>query len=171
MSANLDASLALNAFNNARLDDARQNAARLNLAKKQRLSDMATSTNEAMPSNSTARLAANSEFGDMLASKITQNSTNPKTQTKQNGTQIATKSAENRANIDTKALKEQTDAFEAFFIKTILDIAINTQNPLFGKDAGDAIYNSMYNDTMSQALSGGFGFSQLLYDYLLERAN
>ena len=50
-------------------------------------------------------------------------------------------------------LKEQTDAFEAF-----------------GKDAGDEIYHSMYNDTMSKALSGNLGFSELLFNYLKERA-
>ena len=72
--------------------------------------------------------------------------------------------------IDTKALREQTDAFESFFVKMVLDIAIKTENPLFGKDAGDEIYGSMYRQTMSEALSGGFGFSDMIYDYLLERA-
>lgn len=72
--------------------------------------------------------------------------------------------------IDTKALREQTDAFESFFVKMVLDIAVKTENPLFGKDAGDEIYGSMYRQTMSEALSGGFGFSDMIYDYLLERA-
>ena len=72
--------------------------------------------------------------------------------------------------IDTKALREQTDAFESFFVKMVLDIAIKTENPLFGKDAGDEIYGSMHRQTMSEALSGGFGFSDIIYDYLLERA-
>ena len=72
--------------------------------------------------------------------------------------------------IDTKALREQTDAFESFFVKMVLDIAIKTENPLFGKDAGDEIYGSMYRQTMSEALSGGLGFSDMIYDYLLERA-
>ena len=72
--------------------------------------------------------------------------------------------------IDTKALREQTDAFESFFVKMVLDIAIKTENTLFGKDAGDEIYGSMYRQTMSEALSGGFGFSDMIYDYLLERA-
>ena len=72
--------------------------------------------------------------------------------------------------IDTKVLREQTDAFESFFVKMVLDIAIKTENPLFGKDAGDEIYGSMYRQTMSEALSGGFGFSDMIYDYLLERA-
>ncbi|EGK7561855.1 hypothetical protein IO476_000843 [Campylobacter coli] len=68
-----------------------------------------------------------------------------------------------------EALKEQTDAFEAFFLKQVLDVSLKTQNSLFGKDASDEIYSSMYNDTMSKALSGGMGFSKLLYDFLKER--
>jgi len=47
---------------------------------------------------------------------------------------------------DTK-LKEQTNKFEAFFIKKI----------------------SMYDDTMSNKLSGHFGFSELLFNYLKHR--
>ncbi len=70
---------------------------------------------------------------------------------------------------DDEKLKEQTDKFEAFFIKKILDISLKNENKLFEKDAGDKIYNSMYNDTMSNSLSGGFGFSQLLFDFLKEK--
>ena len=70
---------------------------------------------------------------------------------------------------DDKKLKEQTDNFEAFMVKKILDISLKMDNPLFGKDAGDKIYNSMYNDTMSKALSGGMGYSQLLFNFLKER--
>ncbi|TKX28211.1 hypothetical protein CQA38_08710 [Campylobacter sp. MIT 12-5580] len=69
-----------------------------------------------------------------------------------------------------KALKEQTDAFEAFLIKTVLDISMKNKASIFEKDASDDIYTSMYNDTMSKALSGGMGFSQLLFNFLKERA-
>jgi len=72
---------------------------------------------------------------------------------------------------DDKKLKEQTDNFEAFMIKSILDISLKRENSLFGKDAGDKIYNSMYNDTMSKALSGGMGYSQLLFNFLKEQNN
>lgn len=73
--------------------------------------------------------------------------------------------------IDTKALREQTDAFESFFVKMVLDISLKqkSENSIFGKDASDDIYNSMYNDTMSKALSGGMGFSDMIYEFLLER--
>ncbi|EAH6106845.1 hypothetical protein FMI48_03550 [Campylobacter coli] len=80
-----------------------------------------------------------------------------------NNNEIITKTKED------EALKEQTDAFEAFFLKQVLDVSLKTQNSLFGKDASDEIYSSMYNDTMSKALSGGMGFSKLLYDFLKER--
>ncbi|ALG94997.1 hypothetical protein Q2Y39_000282 [Campylobacter coli] len=80
-----------------------------------------------------------------------------------NNNEIITKTKED------EALKEQTDAFEAFFLKQVLDVSLKSQNSLFGKDASDEIYSSMYNDTMSKALSGGMGFSKLLYDFLKER--
>ena len=67
-----------------------------------------------------------------------------------------------------KKLKEQTDKFEAFFIKKVLDISLKNENKLFPKDAGDKIYNSMYNDTMSNQLTGKFGFSELLFNFLKE---
>ncbi len=69
---------------------------------------------------------------------------------------------------DEVKLKEQTDAFESFLLKQILDISLKSENKLFGKDPGDKIYQSMYNDTMSDALSGGLGFSELLFNYLKE---
>jgi Rod binding domain-containing protein len=68
-----------------------------------------------------------------------------------------------------KKLKEQTDNFEAFFIKKILDVSIKHDNKLFAKDAGDKIYNSMYNDAISKAMGGKFGFSQMLFDFLKQR--
>lgn len=80
----------------------------------------------------------------------------------------AARAKEDGAEFD-KALKEQTDAFESFLIKTVLDISLKDKVSLFEKDASDDIYNSMYNDTMSKALSGGIGFSQLLFDFLKER--
>ncbi len=70
---------------------------------------------------------------------------------------------------DDKRLKKSTDAFESFLVKKVLDISLKKENSIFGKDAGDKIYNSMYNDTMSKALSGGFGFSQLLFNFLKEQ--
>ena len=71
-------------------------------------------------------------------------------------------------NSTDERLKEQTDKFEAFFIKKVLDISIKNDNKLFEKDAGDKIYNSMYNDAMSNSLTGEFGFSEMLFNFLKE---
>lgn len=67
---------------------------------------------------------------------------------------------------DDAKLKEQTDAFEALILKFMLDTALKFDNPLFPKEAGSAIYESMYKDSIAEALSGEFGYSELLYDYL-----
>jgi Rod binding domain-containing protein len=67
-------------------------------------------------------------------------------------------------------LKEQTDKFEAFFVKQVLDIALKDDSTLFPKDPGDKIYQSMYNDTMSEEFSGSFGFSELLFNFLKEES-
>ncbi len=69
---------------------------------------------------------------------------------------------------DDAKLKEQTDKFEAFFIKQILDISLKSDNSLFPKDAGDKIYKSMYNEAVSDNLSGSFGYSELLFNFLKE---
>lgn len=69
---------------------------------------------------------------------------------------------------DDSRLREQTDAFEALIIKNMLDTALKMDESLFPKAPGHDIYESMYRDTLSESLSGSFGFSDLLYDYLKE---
>ena len=73
-----------------------------------------------------------------------------------------------KSSLDEKRLKKATDEFEALLVKQMLDISLKHNDPLFGKDAANKIYNSMYNQTMSEALSGGFGFSKILFDFLKE---
>ena len=73
--------------------------------------------------------------------------------------------------IDPKAenaeLRKQTDAFESVILKMIMDNAAKNEKNLFSQnDPGDRIYKSMYRDELSKASAGGFGFSQMLYDYL-----
>jgi peptidoglycan hydrolase FlgJ len=78
--------------------------------------------------------------------------------------------------IDPKAedasLREQTDAFESVIIKMLMDNAMQDEKNLFSdqKDPGDKIYKSMYRDELSKASAGGFGFSQMLYDYLSQKS-
>lgn len=73
-----------------------------------------------------------------------------------------------KLNDDAK-LKEQTDAFEALIVKTMLQTAIKNDDPLYPKEAGSDIYHSMYLDTLSESLSGSFGYSELLLSYLKEQ--
>jgi len=70
-----------------------------------------------------------------------------------------------------KALREQTDAFEAVIIKMMMDNAMKDEKDLFSSqnDPGDKIYKSMYRDELSRASAGSFGFSQMLYDYLSQK--
>ena len=78
--------------------------------------------------------------------------------------------------IDAKAedaeLRKQTDAFESVIIKMLMDDAAKDEKNLFSEqnDPGDKIYKSMYRDELSKASAGGFGFSQMLYDYLSQKA-
>ena len=141
----IDNTLAINAYNTSKID--------------------ALTPRNASARNSSLDFAGNSSFASELDLAL-EKSTKPSAEFK-----AGFKEQKELVNgIDTKALREQTDAFESFFVKMVLDIAIKTENPLFGKDAGDEIYGSMYRQTMSEALSGGFGFSDMIYDYLLERA-
>ena len=153
----IDNTLAINAYNASKIDalTARNASAGNSVGN--------FSLNSA--GNSSLDFARNSSFASELDLAL-EKSTKPSAEFKANF-----KEQKELVNgIDTKALREQTDAFESFFVKMVLDIAIKTENPLFGKDAGDEIYGSMYRQTMSEALSGGFGFSDMIYDYLLERA-
>lgn len=71
---------------------------------------------------------------------------------------------------DDAILKEKTDQFEAVILKMLLDNAMKDEKNLFsGDDPGDKIYKSMYRDELSRASAGGFGFSQMLFEYLSEQ--
>lgn len=68
-----------------------------------------------------------------------------------------------------KALKEQTDQFESILLKFMLETAIKNDDTLYPKQPGSDIYHSMYIDELSQELSGSFGYSELLFNYLKEQ--
>ena len=157
----IDNTLAINAYNASKIDALTpRNASAGNSVGNFSLNSAGNSVE-----NSAGNSAGNSSFASELDLAL-EKSTKPSAEFK-----AGFKEQKELVNgIDTKALREQTDAFESFFVKMVLDIAIKTENPLFGKDAGDEIYGSMYRQTMSEALSGGFGFSDMIYDYLLERA-
>lgn len=68
-----------------------------------------------------------------------------------------------------KLLKEQTDSFEALLLKFMLDTAMKMDNPLYPKAPGNEIYMSMYKDTLAKELSGNFGYSEMLFNFLKEQ--
>ena len=74
-------------------------------------------------------------------------------------------------HVENKALKEQTDAFEAIIVKMLMDNAMKDEKNLFSSqnDPGDKIYKSMYREELSKASAGSFGFSQMLYEYLSQK--
>lgn len=69
---------------------------------------------------------------------------------------------------DDSKLREQTDSFEALILKHMLDSALKMEDSLYPKAPGHDIYESMYRDTLSESLSGSFGYSELLYNHLKE---
>ena len=78
--------------------------------------------------------------------------------------------------IDPKAedseLRKQTDAFESVILKMLMDNAAKDEKNLFSQqnDPGDKIYKSMYRDELAKTSAGGFGFSQMLYEYLSQKS-
>nr|WP_321266269.1 rod-binding protein [uncultured Sulfurimonas sp.] len=68
-------------------------------------------------------------------------------------------------------LREQTDAFESIILKMLMDNAMKDEKNLFSQqnDPGDKIYKSMYREELAKASAGGFGFSQMLFDYLSQK--
>ncbi|PAF43376.1 hypothetical protein [Helicobacter sp. 11S03491-1] len=70
---------------------------------------------------------------------------------------------------DDKKLKDQTNAFEALILKFFLDTSLKLDDPLYPKQAGTEIYQSMYKDVLSKELSGSFGYSELLFNFLKEQ--
>jgi len=68
-----------------------------------------------------------------------------------------------------RELKEKTDQFEALIVKTLLDVSMKDSNNLFGKDAGDKIYQSMFREEISKISAGGFGISETLFKFLKDK--
>lgn len=68
-----------------------------------------------------------------------------------------------------KKLRKNTNEFEALILKFMLDTSLKLDNPLYPKQAGGEIYQSMYKDMLSNELSGSFGYSELLFNFLKEQ--
>ncbi len=63
-------------------------------------------------------------------------------------------------------LKKVCNDFESEILKFFLKEALNSKNKLFPKSPGEEIYKSMYQETLSKELSGRFGYSEILFNYL-----
>ncbi|MBS4067779.1 MAG: rod-binding protein [Sulfurimonas sp.] len=74
--------------------------------------------------------------------------------------------------VDNAKLREQTDAFESVILKMLMDNAMQDEKNIFSSanDPGDKIYKSMYREELAKVSAGGFGFSQMLYDFLSQKS-
>ncbi len=75
----------------------------------------------------------------------------------------------NYKNENLKKLKEVCDKFESEILNFYLKEAMDSKESLFPKSAGEKIYKSMYQENLSQEISGNFGYSKLLFDYLKQK--
>ncbi len=66
-------------------------------------------------------------------------------------------------------LKEECNKFEAEILRFFLKEAMDTKNSLFPNTPGEKIYKSMYEETLADKLSGNFGYSELLFNYLKDK--
>lgn len=68
-----------------------------------------------------------------------------------------------------KKLKQSCDNFESEILQFFLKESLKQENTLFPKSAGEDIYKSMHIQELSKELSGGFGYSKLLFDHLKDK--
>jgi Rod binding domain-containing protein len=73
----------------------------------------------------------------------------------------------NKENL--KKLKKSCDDFESEILNFYLKDALKNETKLFPKSPGEDIYKAMYQEELSKDLSGSFGYSKLLFDYLKEK--
>jgi len=66
-------------------------------------------------------------------------------------------------------LKQLCNDFESEILNFYLKEALNSKNSLFPKSPGENIYKSMYQEALSKNLSGNFGYSELLYNFLKQK--
>ncbi|QKF72589.1 putative flagellar rod assembly protein FlgJ [Aliarcobacter faecis] len=66
---------------------------------------------------------------------------------------------------DEKKLREISNDFESFFINQIMDVSLRNTN-IAGEEAGSDIVKSMYIQAISDASSGTFGISDMLFEFL-----
>jgi flagellar protein FlgJ len=65
-----------------------------------------------------------------------------------------------------KKLKQNCNAFESEILNFFLKKALKDESKLFPETPGEKIYKSMQIEQISKQISGNFGYSQLLFNYL-----
>ncbi|NPA12189.1 MAG: hypothetical protein GXO62_08095 [Epsilonproteobacteria bacterium] len=68
-----------------------------------------------------------------------------------------------------KKLKEACDGFESEILNFYIKDALKSENILFPKSPGEDIYKAMYQEELSKEISGNFGYSELLFNYLKDK--
>ena len=68
-----------------------------------------------------------------------------------------------------KKLKQNCDAFESEILNFYLKDALDNKNTIFPETPGEKIYKAMYTENLSKNVSGNFGYSELLFNYLKEK--
>ena len=66
-------------------------------------------------------------------------------------------------------LKKVCNSFESEILNFYIKQALDSKNPLYPKSPGEGIYKSMYQEELSKELSGNFGYSELLYNFLKDK--
>lgn len=72
----------------------------------------------------------------------------------------------NTHNMKLQKLKKVCNEFESEILNFYLKEALKSKDSIFPKSPGEEIYKSMYQETLSNNLSGNFGYSELLYNFL-----
>ncbi|MEO1924044.1 MAG: rod-binding protein [Nautiliaceae bacterium] len=79
----------------------------------------------------------------------------------------------NRINLENpeklKKLKQVCNDFESEVLNFFLKEALNPKSSIFPQSPGEKIYRSMYQEALSKELSGNFGYSELLFNYLKDK--
>jgi len=85
-----------------------------------------------------------------------------------------TKALQNKIDIKAKnleKLKDSCDNFESEILNFYMKSALKQENTLFPKSPGEKIYEAMRQEQISQQVSGNFGYSELLFNYLKDKNN
>ena len=69
--------------------------------------------------------------------------------------------------MEDKELRRVSDDFEAFFLQQMMDVSLKSTN-VAGEGVGSDVIKGMYTDAVSRNSAGGFGISDMLYQFLSE---